>query len=373
MSHSRRFTHSSSGASQCMGANTGIPRPLMQGAHEARSLPAETHAFAAPVQSDHPKHSNEERLELSVVLPLHNEAEVIHLMYRRLKAAIAPLNVRYELVFVDDGSNDGTTAALSGIALRDPQVAVIVFTRHFGKEAALDAGLALAGGQAIIIMDADLQDPPEHIPGMLAAWRKGANAVLMRRRNPYPGPMLRHLGKWCLHRMLDVIGDVGMPKDKVDFMLYDQKALDALSLVVHRKRYMHTIFEWAGIKQAVIEYNRQPRAAGSSKSSILTFLGLAADDTSIYTDVLLRALMSLGLVGALASLLYAGCIFTAAAVLHDPAPAKPLALSTQALLWSALLFLAGWMGKSINRTRPCTKRPRYVVKKLMRSRVPSVL
>src|SRR5690606_13848293 len=117
---------------------------------------------------------SDEGVELSVVLPLYDEAEAVRLTYRRLKAVMASMEISHELLFVDDGSRDGTAAALSGMALGDPSVTAVFLAGHYGKESALAAGLAQARGRAVIIMDADLQDPPELIPRMLAAWREGA-------------------------------------------------------------------------------------------------------------------------------------------------------------------------------------------------------
>src|SRR5690606_17621550 len=156
------------------------------------------------------------------------------------------------------GSSDGTTEALAKLSNHDPSVAVVFLARHLGKEPALITGLAQAGGRAVITMDGDLQDPPEAIPRMLSVWRHGADVVRMQRqRSAAPSPLV-HYARLCRDHILDAIFDTGMPGDGIDFMLYRQEAVGALSLITQRKRYMAPLFEWAGFRETVIEYQRLP-------------------------------------------------------------------------------------------------------------------
>ncbi|MEI2418559.1 glycosyltransferase family 2 protein [Orrella sp. JC864] len=354
-------------------ARTVVQRPLVHSVKETILTSTKTPELAETIPNDHSESSSEDKLELSIVLPLRNESEVIVQIYRQLTTVIMPLEIRYELVFVDDGSNDNTIDELSNIARDDPFVVVVVLTRHFGKEAALAAGLAEASGQAVVIMDADLQDPPERIPEMLTAWREGADVVHMRRQHKIASSTLGRLGSRSLHRILDAIGDVGMPESRVDFMLYSRKAVDALSLVVHRKRYMQAMFDWVGASQIVIEYERLPRAAGYSKWCLPTFLGFYPDGTSNYLDAMLRVMMSLGLLGTLTSLLYVCYNIIKATALGSLPEVKPVAMSNQVLFWSVVFFLVGGLGKSISRARFHPKRPQYLVKEVMRFHRPSSL
>lgn len=266
-----------------------------------------------PKQAQYPQFYPNARVELSVVIPLFNEAEVLGVLHQRLKNVIEPQHIDYELLFVDDGSSDGTGEALLAISQADPLVTVVLFTRHFGKEAALLAGLAHACGRAVIIMDGDLQDPPETIPTMLKAWHSGADVVFTRRRPKSKKTLVGPTGVRRLTCMLDAIGSARMPKTSADFMLYSRKAVAALDLVVDRKRYMKPMFEWVGFREAVIEYERSPRPAGSCKRS--------------------------------------------------------LAQSRQSLFGAGLLFLSGWIAQHTGRTAHPTKRPTYSIKKLVRSKI----
>ncbi len=325
--------------------------------------------MTSPMQAEDPEFYRNARVELSVVIPLFNETEVLGLLYQRLKDVITPLDITYELLFVDDGSSDSSAEALLNISHDDPLVTVVLLTRHFGKEAALLAGLAQASGRAVITMDGDLQDPPELIPQMLMAWRDGVDVVRMRRRSQTKGSLFRRTGDRCLTCMLDAIGDVGMPQNSVDFMLYSRKAVTALDLVVHRKRYMKPMFAWVGFREAVIEYERLPRAAGSSKWSLVEFLGVIPDGTDTYTNILFRVVMSLGLLVALTGLVYGAYAFVGPTLLGYPLDTESFAVSRQALFGGGLLFFSGWIGQRIDRACPLPKRPTYSIKKLVRSKI----
>lgn len=202
---------------------------------------------------------------LSVVLPVYNAAQNILLAYRRLKAVTSAMDIRCELLFVDDGSRDGTRRDLENIARRDPTVSTLFLGAHHGKESALAAGLAQAKGQAIIIMDVDLRDPPELIPDMVATWASGADVVRMRRKPAPGGPLSERLLEWCRNHLQNAMGYANVPGCSFDFMLYSHKAATALSLLVDRKRYMASMFTWMRLNQAIIDYERQPSAASGYK------------------------------------------------------------------------------------------------------------
>lgn len=185
-------------------------------------------------------------------------------MYQRLKGVMAAAGACHELLFVDDCSQDRTLGLLEEIARLDPCVRIIRLAHHEGKEAALRSGLAHAAGRAVILMDADLQDPPELIPQMLAAWRQGAEAVLMR-RTATPALVFQCKTAWFQGHARRFLAHLGLlPENCLDFMLYDRKVLAVLNLTVNRKRYMKAIFSWMGVRQLTIDYERCPRAAGAA-------------------------------------------------------------------------------------------------------------
>jgi glycosyltransferase involved in cell wall biosynthesis len=319
-----------------------------------------------PTQVDHPSSYRNDGVELSVVIPLFNETAVLGLLHLQLKAVLTPLGINHELLFVDDGSSDGTAEALLNMSHHDPAITVVALTHHFGKEAALTAGLAQASGQTVVIMDGDLQDPPELLPEMLAAWHDGADVVLMRRRQPAETSLFRRLAGRGLNRLLNATCDVSMPENSVDFMLYGQKAVAALDLVVERKRYMKPIFDWVGFRVTEIEYERARRAVGSSKWSLRETFGFANTQPSSSIDVSLQSLMLTGLFTVLAGLFYA-CYTVTAAIPGSEAETFSLAQPIQALTWGGLLFCSGWLAKRIIRACTYARRPVYSIYRLSRS------
>ena len=313
----------------------------------------------APCQDD--------QVELSIVLPVFNESASLDVMYTQLKTVLKPLDIDYELLFVDDGSSDGSTETILNMARNDHQVTALVLAQHSGKEAALTAGLEQACGRAVIIMDADLQDPPSQLPNMLAAWYAGADVVHMRRQSSTNKPWYKKAASFGMHQLLNIIADVETPKQNTDFMLYSRKAVNALSLLVQRKRYMSAMFNWAGLQTCIIEYQRQPRAAGSSKWRLTSFLGLTPKTATRPADAALRLFMSLTLVIAAISLLH-GCITTLSTHLFShPLPASLTQTSWQAMIWAGVLFCSGWLGKCLRRMQFNSKRPSYTIRALKRS------
>lgn len=223
---------------------------------------------AKPVTIDQHPARRQDAAEVSVVLPVYNESDVLDHLYRRLTRTLTAWGVTYELLFVDDGSTDGTPEILYELAMRDPAVRPSSFSNNRGKEAALRSGLSRSVGQAVIIMDADLQDPPELISRMLITWRHGAEAVWMRpllAGTSTSSRLRRRLIDYCLK----FIAGADLPEHRVDFMLYDRKVLTALNLTTDRKRYMGAIFSWMGVRQAVINYERGTRIASTSKKFTL--------------------------------------------------------------------------------------------------------
>ncbi|NYT84822.1 glycosyltransferase [Pollutimonas harenae] len=315
-------------------------------------------------QTQYPEFYRNDQLELSVVIPLFNEHEVLGLMYEKLKTVITPLRIRYELLFVDDGSHDGTAHALATLSTNDPSVTVVFLARHFGKESALAAGLAQAGGRAVVIMDGDMQDPPEAIPRMLNAWHHGTDVVRMKRQRLIGETPFRHYAGLCLDHILNAIFDLGMPADSIDFMLFSQEAATALGLVAQRRRHMASMFAWAGFRETVLEYQRSPRAAGthswSPRRHIPDFSGKADCHTIIET--LLRGGMLCGLIMMLTSLLYACFVMaaiTGGGFFNSAAPAL--------FFWGGLLFFSGGACKHVLRCFRQARHPQYDICRLERA------
>ena len=212
------------------------------------------------------------RIELSIVLPVRNLAEIIGQTHKRLKAVLVALGIRHELLFVDRGSTDGTGRILSAIAASDPCSRILFLAGGSSKESALFEGLAQTVGQATVIMDADLRDPPECIPQMLAARQAGAEVVRMRARLGTEGPLFQRIGRRCLDHILDAIGAATLPENRIDFMLFSRRAADALPLVIEREHDMVRLFDWMGLRQQTLDYTRAARTAHPARGRLRNFV-----------------------------------------------------------------------------------------------------
>ncbi len=235
---------------------------------------------------------------LTIIIPIHNEAEVIPLLLRRLARVMTSIEGQTELLFVDDGSKDHSVGLLMAARARHSQIRVLKLSRNFGKEAAVSAGLAHARGAAVVLLDADLQDPPELIPQMLDAHVAGADVVLMRRRTRAGESWLKRTSASLFYRLLNRISDAHIPVDVGDFRLMSRRTVDALNTLPERNRYMKGLFAWVGMKTVTLEFDRATRAAGRSKWGYLKLLGFAMDGISSFSTKPLRIALALGVITA---------------------------------------------------------------------------
>lgn len=305
-------------------------------------------------------------IALSVVVPLYNEYNVITLMHERLTAVLTGMAMPYELVLVDDGSRDGTPNIMSRLTETDDAVTAVFLSRNFGKEAALTAGLEHATGDAVIVIDADLQDPPELIPKMVQAWQDGADMVCMRRRSRAGESWFKRYSAHCFYRLLNAISDVDIPADTGDFRLLSRKAVDALKQLNERNRYMKGMFAWIGLPTTVIEYDRMPRAAGVTKWDYLSLFNLAFQGITSFSTVPLRLAMAGGLLTAFFGALYTLWIVVKALFLGDAVQGYPSLVSLITILGGAQLLSIGLLGEYLGKTYyEAKQRPVYLVREVM--------
>ncbi len=225
---------------------------------------------------------------LSIVIPCHNEAEVIRSTHRRLQQVLSASEMDYEVIYVDDGSRDRTLSELERIATADPHVTVVELSRNFGQQAAMSVGLSEARGDATVILDADLQDPPEVIPQMVARWRQGADVVYGQRRSRDGETVFKLITASLFHRLFRKLVPYRMPVDTGDFKLLDRAVVEAICQLPEKRRYMRTLVAWSGFKQEPVLYDREARSAGETKYSPFKLLRLAADAIVISSDTPLR-------------------------------------------------------------------------------------
>ena len=214
---------------------------------------------------------------ISVIVPLYNEEEVIHESYRRLTNVLAAMEDDYELIFVNDGSRDKTFPMAKAIQEKDPRMVLVDFARNFGHQIAVTAGLDQAKGDAVVIIDADLQDPPELIPQMVEMWKNGAEVVYGKRVSRKGETFFKKLTAFAYYRILDALSGWKIPKDTGDFRLMDKKVADVMRSMHEHNRFLRGMVSWVGFRQEPIEFVREERFAGETKYPLKKMLKLATD------------------------------------------------------------------------------------------------
>jgi len=253
--------------------------------------------------------------ELSVIVPLYNEQENIPELHRRLTAAIGPLGIDYELIFVNDGSRDDTPRMLDERQAEDPHLVVLHLSRNFGHQAAVSAGIDAASGRAVLVMDGDLQDPPEVIPDFLAMWRQGHDVVYAVRQARKEG-WFKKLGYSVFYRLMNAISDLEIPLDSGDFGLMDRRVVDALKTMPERKRFVRGLRTFVGFRQVGLAYERAAREAGRPKYTLRGLINLAVDGLVSFSSYPLRLVTYLGLITIAVGLLITLWVITDALSNH---------------------------------------------------------
>ena len=302
---------------------------------------------------------------VSIVVPFHNEAGGVEHFHRELSAALAAVpGHRFEIVCVDDGSSDATLAELVALTARDPRVRVLELSRNFGKEAALTAGMDAARGEAVVALDADLQDPPELIGRLVEAWTGGADVVLARRTDRSSDSFLKRTSAELFYRIHNRLSSVKIPENVGDFRLLDRVAVDALKALPERQRFMKGLFAWIGFKTATVDYARRARASGASKFSGWRLWNFALEGITSFSTVPLRVWTYVGAIGAGLTFLYALFIIARVLVLGVEVPGYASLLVAILFLGSLQLLSVGVLGEYIGRVYLETKqRPVYVVRR----------
>jgi len=306
---------------------------------------------------------------ISVVLPVHNEVEVLPQVLDRLHRAARQWQDDYELIFVDDGSTDGSLELLIDAARQDARIRVIKLSRNFGHQAAISAGLQQARGAAVAVMDADLQDPPEDLTRFLEKWREGYEVIYGIRRGRKEG-LLKRFAYALFYRILHMISDIEIPVDAGDFCVMDRKVVDAMQLgFPEQVRFMRGLRAYAGFRQCGIEYERHQRAGGTASYDFKSLMKLAIDGLFGFSMVPLRLASYLGFFIAIPSFLV-GIYFIIHRVVgfkvfgHTAKETPGLATLAVGLFFLSglMLIILGIMGEYLGRIYiEVKRRPLYVV------------
>lgn len=239
----------------------------------------------------------------SIIVPLFNEEEVIEESYRRLKSVMDGVDEDYELVFVNDGSRDGTMSKARELAKSDTKLKIISFSRNFGHQIAITAGMDAARGQAIVVIDADLQDPPEVIPQMIAKWKEGWQVVYGKRGKRKGETLFKKATAKMFYRTINALTDIELPVDTGDFRLIDRCVCDAMKTLPERNRYVRGLVTWVGFKQTFVEYTREERFAGETKYPFKKMLRFAFDGIISFSQRPIKIGNCLGITTIIASII----------------------------------------------------------------------
>lgn len=295
-------------------------------------------------------HNNEHTAcSLTVIVPVLNEEAGLVEFHLRLMLTLRALQMTYEVLYIDDGSTDGTSTLLRDFHQRNPNVSVAKLSRNFGKEAAMTAGLQLAKGRAVVIIDADLQDPPELIEKMVSAWRRGADVVSMRRRSRAGESWLKEASAFAFYRVFNTLADVPMPADVGDFRLLSRRVVTAINQLPERNRFMKGIFAWVGFRNEIIEYDRHARAEGETKWPYRKLWRFAVEGITGFSVAPLKLATYTGLASSLVSFAYASHFLFKTLVFGETVHGFPTLIVSILLLGGLQLMAIGILGEYIGR------------------------
>lgn len=323
--------------------------------------PSATRPGLAPVTPADP------RPAISVVVPAYNEAEVLPAFHARLVPVMEAIGLPWEVVYVNDGSRDGTLATMQALQAGDGRVAVLNLSRNFGKEIALTAGLDHAcASEAVVVIDSDLQDPPEVIPDLVAAWQAGGVDIAYAQRRAREGETwLKKATAAAFYRVMGRIGGrVQLPRDTGDFRLMSRRALDALLSLREHHRFMKGLFAWVGFPSVAVPYDRAPRAAGTTKWNYWRLWNLSLEGITAFTVGPLKIATYLGLATALFAAVYGVVIVTRTIIWGNPVAGYPSLMAVVLFLGGVQLMTLGIIGEYLGRVFNETKgRPLYIVER----------
>ena len=300
---------------------------------------------------------------ISVVVPAYNEQEVLEEFHARLVTVLGTIDFDLDILYVDDGSSDDTPELLNKLKQHDPRVGVISLSRNFGKEAALTAGINHACGDAVVVIDADLQDPPELITEFIRVWQHESADVVYGQRTARDGETwLKKSTASLFYRLMQKIGRVKIPKDTGDFRLMDRRAVDALKQLPEHHRFMKGLFAWIGFKQVAVTYRRDPRHAGETKWNYWQLWNLAIEGFTSYSVMPLKIATYIGMIIAVASFLYGVIMISKTLIYGNPVAGYPSLVVIVLFLGGIQLLFIGILGEYLGRIFNETKRrPLYLV------------
>jgi glycosyltransferase involved in cell wall biosynthesis len=305
---------------------------------------------------------------ISLVIPCFNEAATLEPLFSRLDAVMGAIpRVTFELVCVNDGSDDGTLERLTELQARRPELIVVDLSRNFGKEAALSAGISVASGDAVVPIDADLQDPPELLEQMIPLWEQGFEVVLARRSDRSSDSRLKRWSSRAFYKVHNAVSDVKLPEDVGDFRLMDRIVVEALKTLPENRRFMKGLFAWIGFRAAVVDYTRGSRSGGDSSFKGWQLWNLAVEGITSFSLLPLRIWSYVGTLVAAASLGYGFWRIIRTLVYGADVPGYESLMVAILFLGGLQMVGIGIIGEYLGRTYLESKRrPAFVIRKVTR-------
>ena len=307
--------------------------------------------------------------KISVVIPMYYEEEVVDICYKRVVNNLKKLSDKYsyEIIFINDGSKDSTLEILKKIASNDNNVKIISFSRNFGHQAAVTAGIRNVTGDAIIIMDADLQDPPELFEGMIEKWEEGYEVVYGKRKTREGESIFKLLTARMFYNTLNKLSEIEIPKDTGDFRLVDRKVIDVIATLPEHNKFLRGLFSWVGFNQYAYEYNRVNRVAGKTKYPFKKMFKLATDGILSFSAKPLKIVGAIGIFSVIVSiiiLIYS--IVSYMFKLNSLTPGWTSIMCTMTFIGGIILISLGMIGEYIARIyEESLGRPEYIIDELI--------
>lgn len=305
---------------------------------------------------------------ISIVVPAYNEAEGLAELHTRVSRVMDDRGESWELVLVNDGSRDATLVTMEQLRSADSRIAVINLSRNFGKEIATTAGLDFARGEAVVILDADLQDPPELIPKLVAVWREGFDTVYAQRRRREGETLLKRSTAKLFYRLIGRMSRVEIPPDTGDFRLISRRVVDALGKLREQHRFMKGLFAWVGFPAKAVLYDRAPRFAGRTTWNYWKLWNFALEGITSFTIVPLKVATYLGLTVGLVATIYLAEVVVQTLLFGNPIAGYPSLMAVVLLIGGVQLMTLGVIGEYMGRIfNEVKQRPLYLVERHLSS------
>ena len=309
--------------------------------------------------------------DISLVVPAYNEEIVLPEFMARARAALESTGLSWEMIFADDGSKDATAEVIRAYRQQDSRIGLVSLSRNFGKEIAMTAGIDHARGRAVVVIDADLQDPPELIADLVARWKEGYDVVYARRTAREGETSLKRVTAHMFYRVINRLGDQPIPADVGDFRLMSRRAVDALSQLRERHRFMKGLFSWIGFRQIEVPYARAPRAAGQTKWNYWQLWNLSIEGITSFSIRPLQLALYFGFLIAVLAAIYGMFIIIHTIIFSNQVPGYPSLLAVVLFLGGVQLLTLGIIGEYVGRIFNETKeRPLYLLSEALQASQP---